>query len=163
MRNARAPTSTRSIGFCVIWVCNSSSSSSKFWQLVLFAPGICHFLPNSQLINGESPCENRSAKCQITHRSHRGWCGSTSISTLPSSAHEHTAAGALLHSGRHMTGLSALTPQNVNSGLRRGGKNLARRRFRDRRVREQGLPRAGSNEGDQEFTGCGLGRGCGNA
>ena len=27
-RNARAPTSTRSIGFCVIWVCISSSSSS---------------------------------------------------------------------------------------------------------------------------------------
>jgi hypothetical protein len=26
LRNARAPTSTRSIGFCVIWVCNSSSS-----------------------------------------------------------------------------------------------------------------------------------------
>ena len=43
------------------------------------------------------------------------------------------------------------------------GAAAARRRFRDRRVREQGLPRAGSNEGDQEFTGCGLGRGCGNA
>ena len=29
-RNARAPTSTRSIGFCVIWVCISSSSSSMW-------------------------------------------------------------------------------------------------------------------------------------
>ena len=29
MRNARAPASTRSIGFCVIWVCISSSSSSS--------------------------------------------------------------------------------------------------------------------------------------
>jgi len=28
-RNARAYTSARSIGFCVIWVCISSSSSSK--------------------------------------------------------------------------------------------------------------------------------------
>jgi hypothetical protein len=32
---------------------------------------------------------------------------------------------------------------------------LPLRRFRDRRVREQGLPRAGSNEGDQEFRSCG--------
>ena len=29
MRNARAPASTRSIGFCVIWVCISSNSSSS--------------------------------------------------------------------------------------------------------------------------------------
>ena len=31
-RNARAPTSPRSIGFCVIWDCISSSSSSKDYQ-----------------------------------------------------------------------------------------------------------------------------------
>ena len=28
-RNARAPTSTRSVGFCAIWVCIRSSSSAK--------------------------------------------------------------------------------------------------------------------------------------
>ena len=33
LRNARAPTSTRSIGFCVIWVCISSSSSSVCSQI----------------------------------------------------------------------------------------------------------------------------------
>ena len=29
-RNARAPTSTRSIGFCAIWVCISSSSDKNY-------------------------------------------------------------------------------------------------------------------------------------
>ena len=31
-RNARAPTSPRSIGFCAIWDCISSSSSSEAWR-----------------------------------------------------------------------------------------------------------------------------------
>jgi len=39
-RNARAPTSTRSIGFCVIWVCISSSSSSQRRAVANHSPPI---------------------------------------------------------------------------------------------------------------------------
>ena len=42
LRNARVPTSPRSIGFCVIWGCISSSSSSETG--LLFCPNKQHYL-----------------------------------------------------------------------------------------------------------------------
>ena len=32
VQRARIPTSARSIGFCVIWICISSSSSLKYYK-----------------------------------------------------------------------------------------------------------------------------------
>jgi len=39
-QRTRIPTSARSIGFCVIWVCISSSSSSSSTQKRNFRPGL---------------------------------------------------------------------------------------------------------------------------
>ena len=47
-QRTRIPTSARSIGFCVIWVCISSSSSSK---PMLRAEVYAHAMRASQIVN----------------------------------------------------------------------------------------------------------------
>ena len=79
-QRTRIPTSARSIGFCAIWVCISSSSSSRrVKELYCYTPSPCSVLKSILLWTDEN-----NKFTHPTHRCmHKQWSNTHSCGILP--------------------------------------------------------------------------------